>query len=157
MHRVVLALDIGTSTGWAITRQPGRIESGRVMLRNGEREGERMHAFRRWLSETMTRVGDIDFVTWEDAFRQPGIATQVHHRLVGVLLEFCERNRIGYLKVPTSTIKKFATGSGRADKPAMIAAAQAAGFRIRTDAHDEADALHLLRYVLANGVIEAAA
>jgi len=152
MNRTILALDIGTSCGWACQRRSGSIESGRVQLPKGEREGVRVHAFRNFLADVLTRAGDIDFVAWEHAFHQLGEANQVHHRLVGVLLDFCERNRIGYLSVPTSTLKKFATGSGRADKLAMIEAARRAGFNVAS--HDEADALHVLRLVLARGLIE---
>lgn len=143
--RVVLALDIGTALGWAVQLSDGRIQSGRLELPKGSRQGVRLHAFRVWLVDQLTRLGDIDTVIWEHAFRQPGAANEVHHNLVGVLLDFCERNRIiDYHCVDVSALKSFATGNGNADKAAMVAAARALGFR--PGSHDEADAIHMLRY-----------
>jgi hypothetical protein len=44
------------------------------------------------------------------------------------------------------TVKKHATGSGNAGKPAMIAAARARGFNLTDD--NEADALAILLWAL---------
>lgn len=145
MNRIVLALDIGTNMGWACQLADGRIQSGGFTLPKGKRQGERLHAFRVWLVDQLTRLGGIDTIVWEHAFAQPGMANEVHHNLVGVLLDFAERNRItDYHSVDVKALKSFATGNGNADKDAMVGAANALGFRPRT--HDEADALHLLRY-----------
>ena len=147
-HRIVLALDIGTALGWAAQRADGSVVSGRVELPKGQRQGVRLHAFRVWLVDQLTRIGDIDTIIWEHAFRQPGAANEVHHNLVGVLLDFAERNRItDYHSVDVKALKGFATGNGNADKDAMVAAARAAGYPVRS--HDEADAVHLLRYEIS--------
>ncbi|MBP2290747.1 hypothetical protein [Azospirillum rugosum] len=146
--RIVLALDVGTSLGWAVQRASGRIESGRHTLPTGKRQGERLHAFRLWLADILTRLGHIDTIIWEHAFRQPGNANEVHHNLVGVLLDFAERNRItDYHSVDVKALKGYAAGNGNADKDAMVAAARAAGYPVRS--HDEADAVHLLRYEIS--------
>lgn len=144
---IVLALDLATVSGFAIY-QDGKINSGRVRIHPGNRQGVRLHAFRKWLAEKMNQIGDIDFVVWEHAFCQPGKANEIHHNMVGVLLDWCEQHRIGYARVGVTTIKKFATGNGRAQKGVMIEAAAREGFRVIDD--NEADAIHLLRYVLQN-------
>lgn len=144
MNRIVLALDIGTNMGWACQLADGRIQSGGFTLPKGKRQGERLHAFRVWLVEQMTKWGGLDAIVWEHAHQQPGNANEVHHNLVGVLLDFCERNRVEYHGVEVATLKAFATGRGTADKDAMVGAARALGYRPGT--HDEADAIHLLRY-----------
>lgn len=155
-HRIVLALDIGTSLGWAYQRADGQVRSGCYQLPTGQRQGVRLHAFRVWLVEQLTRLGgEIDTVIWEHAFAQPGVAGEVHHNLVGVLLDFCERNRItDYHSVEVGTLKGFAlagrarkAGTDRADKEDMIQAARAAGYPVK--GHDEADAVHLLRYEIS--------
>lgn len=147
-HRIVLALDVGTALGWAVQRADGSVESGQVELSKGNRQGVRLHAFRVWLVDQLTRLGEIDTIIWEHAFRQPGAANEVHHNLVGVLLDFAERNRIiDYHSVDVKALKGFATGNGNADKAAMVAAARAAGYPVRS--HDEADAVHLLRYEIS--------
>lgn len=138
----VLALDLATVTGWAISRTGMAIQSGRLTMIAGGRQGQRLKRFHTFLVDIKNRSGGIDFVTWEDAWCQPGIANQVHHNLVGVLLNWCEHHGIGYKKIAVATIKKHATGSGRAKKPDMIAAARAKGFNVIDD--NEADALHLL-------------
>ena len=51
-------------------------------------------------------------------------------------------------KKPVGTIKKFATGNGRAGKPLIIAAARSWGFEPADD--NEADALALLHYLKVN-------
>lgn len=148
-HRIVLALDIGTSLGWAYQRADGQVRSGCYQLPTGQRQGVRLHAFRVWLVEQLTRLGgEIDTVIWEHAHQQMGAANEVHHNLVGVLLDFAERNRVtDYHSVEVGTLKAFATGSGAADKPAMVKAARAAGYPVT--GHDEADAVHLLRYEIS--------
>ena len=54
---------------------------------------------------------------------------------------------IPYVEVPPSSLKRFATGSGNADKERMVRAAQQQGATPRND--DEADAFHLRRMALA--------
>ena len=53
---------------------------------------------------------------------------------------------MSYQGVPVGTIKKFLTGQGNANKPAMIAAAQTRGFSPADD--NEADAIAILLWVL---------
>lgn len=147
----ILALDIGTATGWAYSGS-GRIQHGTIKLSGGEHPGARMAALHSWLTEASATFGGLDFLVWEDAFRQPGRANAIHHRLVGAMLRWAHHHRVGVMPVGVSAIKKWATGSGAADKTAMIAAARSAGFDPEDD--NAADAINLLRYVLAESVID---
>lgn len=145
---VVLALDIATHTGWAALRSDGSIETGTTTLKADDHPGARMACLRSWLTETENRLGGVDFIAWEDAFRQPGKAGAIHHRLVGAMLAWAHHHEIGVLPVAVSTIKRHATGRGNASKAEMIEAAEAAGYRVVDD--NAADALHLLRLVLSS-------
>ena len=75
-------------------------------------------------------------------------AAHVYGGLMATLTAWCEHHSIAYEGIPVGTIKKFATGRGNAGKPEMIDAAVTAGFRPKDD--NEADAIHLLRYVLSS-------
>lgn len=144
---VVLSLDLGTKSGWAASRN-GAIVSGVAVFPAGEHPGERPAAFKSWLTEQKAALGTIDFLVFEDAFRQPGKAAAVFQQFVGVLLAWTYHHGIGVMPVGVSAIKKFATTKGNADKDAMVAAARSAGFNPSDD--NEADAINLLRFVLAN-------
>lgn len=143
---VVLSLDVATLTGWAVMRSDRSIRSGRVRLPKGERQGERLHAFRKWLTTKKAEIGHIDFVVYENAAFQRGAANEVFHNLIGVLLDWCEHHLIGYAKINPTSIKTFATGKGNADKAAMLQAAAERGYQCIDD--NEADAILLLLFVV---------
>ena len=60
-HRPVLALDLGTTTGWALRDADGLITSGTVSLRPGRFDGGGMRylRFANWLAEIdrLTEIG----------------------------------------------------------------------------------------------------
>lgn len=143
----VLALDIATRTGWAVLREGGKVETGTVLLQSGPHPGARMRYLRQWLTGAKARLGGVDFLVWEDAFRQPGKAGALHQRLVGAMLAWADHHDIGVLAVGVSEIKMFAAGKGNATKAEMIAAAEAAGYQVVDD--NAADALHALRLVMS--------
>lgn len=147
----MLALDLGTKCGWALLRADGQVESGRVDFSPKATEGEglRFLKFRAWLHETKRRVeaaGEtlvmvryeiINFVMDGQAY-----AAHVWGAFWGHLLAWCEHHGIACRGVQPSTIKKAATGSGRASKPEVAAAMRKRGYPSAT--LDEADALALL-------------
>ena len=61
---ILLSLDLGTSTGWAIRNEYGRIVSGTASFkpRRFEGGGMRYLRFERWLNETRNVSGHIDDV-----------------------------------------------------------------------------------------------
>lgn len=140
-----LALDLGTNTGWATTRD-GVTVSGTTSFRVGRYEGGGMRylRFQRWLDE-MARHG-LDSIWFEEVRRHAGTdAAHVYGGLLATLTAWCEHRGIPYSGVPVGSIKKHATGKGNANKDLMIAAAVARGFNPCDD--NEADALALLHMV----------
>jgi hypothetical protein len=143
----VLALDLGTSTGWALASVDGPIVSGVESFKPGRFEGGGMRflRFKRWLTEI--KGGGLSAIYFEEVRNHAGVdAAHCYGGFLGVLTAWCEAHGVPYAGVPVSTIKKHATGKGNADKAAMIAAARARGFAPTSD--DEADALLLLDFAL---------
>ena len=141
----VLALDLGTATGFALRTRDDHITSGTMTFRSGRFEGGGMRylRFHGWLREMLDLAGPIDRIVFEEVRRHMGTdAAHVFGGLLATLTSWAELNSIPYEGVPVGTIKRFATGKGNADKAAVIAAMQARGFRPADD--NEADALALL-------------
>lgn len=136
MKARTLALDLGTSCGWAMRTVDGSITSGTAVFRPGLYEGGGMRylRFRGWLEEVHAAAG-VD-------------ASHVYRWLLGILTSWAEHQAIPYAGVPVGTIKKHATGKGNADKAAMVEAMRARGFQPGDD--NEADALALLSWAEAN-------
>ena len=145
----LLALDLGTQTGWALRSRDGSIISGSESFRPGRFEGGGMRflRFKRWLTEIKQSVDGIDAVYFEEVRRHAGVdAAHAYGGFMAHLTAWCEHHQIPYQGVPVGTIKKAATGKGNAGKDAMIAAARARGFAPQDD--NEADALALLAWAV---------
>lgn len=149
----ILALDLGTTTGWAMRVGAGGypIVSGTASFKPGRYEGGGMRflRFTRWLSEFVVGANPVDVtaIYFEEVRRHQGVdAAHVYGGLLATLTAFCEERKIPYAGIPVGTIKKHATGKGNASKDDMIAAARAQGFTPTDD--NEADAIALLRYAL---------
>lgn len=146
---IVLAIDLGTTTGWAMQGADGQIIHGIASFKPQRFEGGGMRylRFKRWLSEINTLAGDIHAVYFEEVRRHAGVdAAHVYGGLLATLTSWCEHHNIPYQGVPVGTIKRHATGQGNAGKDAVIAAMQALGHAVSDD--NEADALALLHWVL---------
>jgi Holliday junction resolvasome RuvABC endonuclease subunit len=137
----ILALDLGTHTGWA-TRSGGVVLSG-VQNFSGSRYdggGMRFLRFSRWLDEVGAEATEVVF---EEVRRHAGTdAAHIYGGFLALLTKWCEEYGIPYRGIPVPVIKKHATGKGNADKAAMIAAAIARGWAPADD--NEADALWIL-------------
>ena len=149
----ILALDLGTTTGWALRAPEGQIDHGFVSFKSQRFEGGGMRylRFRRWLTEmkaTVEGTQGLGAVYFEEVRRHMGVdAAHVYGGLLATLTAWCEHHQIPYQGVPVGTIKKFATGRGNASKDEMIAAMKARGHLPADD--NEADALALLHWALA--------
>ncbi|MCA3585586.1 MAG: hypothetical protein IM626_13575 [Phenylobacterium sp.] len=148
---VILALDLGTTTGWALPSM-GMITSGCLSLKSSRFDGGGMRylRFRRWLEHLQVDAGPIGAVYFEEVRRHVGTdAAHVYGGLLGQLTAWCEEHGIAYQGVPVGTIKAFATGRGNADKAAMIAAVKSRGFSPADD--NEADAIAILLWAIETG------
>lgn len=147
---VIVALDLGTKTGWAIL-QSGVITSGvqSFQPRRFDGGGMRFLRFRRWLDELRGETS-ITQVAFEEVRRHMGVdAAHVYGGLMGTLTAWCEQHGIPYEGVPVGSIKRHATGKGNADKFAMVAWAKSQGHAPADD--NEADALAILDLIRTRG------
>ena len=149
-HHAVLALDLGTTTGWALRGQDGGITSGTISFKPTRFEGGGMRflRFRGWLAEVAALSGGVARVVFEEVRAHAGTdAAHIYGGFLAHLSAWCEERSIAYQGVPVATIKAFVTGKGNANKAKMVAAIQARGFAPADD--NEADAIALLLWATA--------
>ena len=147
--RTILALDLGTTTGWALRGHDGLITSGTASFKPGRYDGGGMRylRFTNWLTEIDRLSGRIAAIYFEEVRRHIGTdAAHVFGGLLGVLTSWGELRGVPYQGVPVGTIKRHATGRGNANKQAMIAAARERGFSPADD--NEADAIAILLWAI---------
>ena len=148
----LLALDLGTTTGFALRAPEGQIAHGFVSFKTQRFEGGGMRylRFRRWLTEMKATVASpqgIGAVYFEEIRRHLGVdAAHVYGGLLATLTAWCEHHQIPYQGVPVGTIKRHATGRGNASKQEVIDAMRALGHAVTDD--NEADALAILHWAL---------
>lgn len=151
----ILALDLGTQTGWALMGRDASITSGAESFKPQRFEGGGMRylRFKRWLTEVKQCADGIDLVVLEEVRRHAGVdAAHAYGGFLATLTAWCEHHQIPYQGVPVGTIKKHATGKGNAGKAEMIAAAKVRGFNPIDD--NESDALALLDWALTQGGVQ---
>jgi Holliday junction resolvasome RuvABC endonuclease subunit len=147
--RCILALDLGTTTGWALRTHEGLITSGTALFRPGRFDGGGMRylRFTNWLTEIDRLSGPIAAIWFEEVRAHKGVdASHVFGGLMATLTAWAELRGIPYSGTPVGTIKRHATGKGNAPKTAMIAAVRARGFSPADD--NEADAIAILLWAL---------
>jgi hypothetical protein len=145
----LLALDLGTTTGYALLDGQAII-SGSMSFKPQRFEGGGMRylRFKRWLDDVNDpgfgkQNGKITEIVFEEVRAHKGnAAAHAYGGFLASLTTWCEERNIPYTAVPVSHIKKFATGKGNAGKPAMIEAVTPWGYKPVDD--NEADAIALL-------------
>lgn len=120
----ILALDLGTRTGWACNCH-GRLESGVQVfdVKRGESPGMRFLRFNSWFIQWAQTDWRPELVVYEMPHHRGGAATEVTVGMSTRVLEFCAKNDIDHASVHSGTLKKFVTGSGKGDKSVMAKAA----------------------------------
>ena len=149
LGNAILALDLGSRTGWALLDRDGDISSGTEGFKPQRFEGGGMRylRFKRWLTELKQVVDGLDAVYFEEVRRHAGIdAAHAYGGFMAHLTAWCEHHQIPYQGVPVGTIKKHATGKGNASKDEMVAAARLRGHAPTDD--NEADALAILHWAI---------
>lgn len=139
----VLGLDIATHTGYYSTHESGTWDFTESMRRNNNKQHS---AFRETLIAFIEKYGIKRIVAEDVAVNQHFIDTRKLSEFRGILMEVCDTLD---LPEPTfvnpSTLKKWATGNGRATKTDMM---KTCIKRWKTSPVDdnEADATHLFMY-----------
>lgn len=149
MLRPILALDLGTTTGWALRGFDGLVTTGTASFKPGRYDGGGMRylRFTNWLTELDRLSGPVGTIWFEEVRRHAGTdAAHVYGGLMASLTSWAELRGIPYEGVPVGTIKRHATGKGNAPKQAMIDAARARGFNPADD--NEADAIAILHWAI---------
>lgn len=147
--KTILALDLGTTTGWALRGFDGLITSGTASFKPGRYDGGGMRylRFTNWVTEIDRLSGPVEAIYFEEVRRHLGTdAAHVYGGLLASLTSWAELRGVPYQGVPVGTIKRHATGHGNANKQAMIAAARARGYGPTDD--NEADAIAILHWAL---------
>lgn len=156
---LILTLDLGIKTGWAIHDQNGVITSGVSHIKTTRFEGGGMRylKFKKWLTELKSKYGEFEEIHFEEVRmhrsrnKQGKVtfnidAAHAYGGFVATLTAWCEHHQIPYAAVSVGQIKKHITGKGNANKAMVIKAVKAKGFNPADD--NEADALALLDLIL---------
>lgn len=144
----ILALDLGTKTGWAVSTAHSGIISGTHKNRTSAKDhkGVVWNRFYYFL-DAMNDRHQISLIVYEDVMNHAGVlAAHAYGGYLAILEKFAADKLITIEGVGVGTIKKHATGRGNAKKEEMIAAMTAKGYNPSDD--NEADALALLHLVL---------
>ena len=103
--------------------------------------------FRQFLNNLYDEHGEITHVYYEQVMHHSGIvAAHIYGGFYGILMYWCEALEIIYTGITPTSIKKFITGSGKADKDMVIQSVKKLGFSPKDD--NEADALALLHLAM---------
>jgi Holliday junction resolvasome RuvABC endonuclease subunit len=147
---IVVGIDPARVTGWAVFEDGQRVASGAWDLDHDieqktlktepedHRHGRRFAALHSMLVDLCAGF-EVDRIAYERVWAHRG-ARDAHHYggLRGVVCRFAFARGIACEGIAFTTVKKAATGNGRADKEQMLAAAQERWPLVET--HDEADA-----------------
>lgn len=144
----LLALDLGTTTGWASSTG----SSGLWDLRPSKHasHGRRYFHFKEKL---ITAIGlyKTTLIVYEEVRAHTAVdAAHCYGGFLATLQTICEERGLAYQGVPVGTIKKHATGKGNADKDMMFNAACLKFKGINVIDHNHADALWILDYAKEN-------
>ena len=140
----ILALDLGTTTGYALDNY-GKITSGVKNFKPSKFDsvGLKFMLFRQFILEQFIAKHSLDVVVFEAVnFGTTVYSSQVYGGFVATLCALCEECEINYAGIGVSTIKKFITGRGNANKKMVIASIKELGFKPKDD--NEADAIACL-------------
>jgi Holliday junction resolvasome RuvABC endonuclease subunit len=144
MSRTVLALDLGTTTGWALSSN-GEIQSGTISFKDTrfDSKDSRFTKFFRWLQNKKAHY-DIESIVYECVTMLPKSSASAHcyGGFMGAVQMFGDKYEIPYEGVPVGTIKKYISGKGNASKEDVIREVTLLGHQPKDD--NEADALALL-------------
>lgn len=141
----IIAFDLGRNMAWACNCY-GKMTTDHKLF-----EGERAHRqgeLMNFLGLMMPSPAECDAVVYETPFARGRDATRSLWGIAGIIEACATDAGLAVVDVAVPTIKKFATGHGKACKEEMIAAARKFGYKGSNE--HEADAVCLLKYAEAN-------
>lgn len=119
--REILALDMATKTGWAMSSASG-VED--FKKKPGDSRGMIFIRFEAWLNEIIT-LKKPELIVYERPHARGRAANEVLNGMLAFLVKVCAVHDIQYSDCPSTTLKMFATGKGNASKDAMMTAYKA--------------------------------
>ena len=144
-RKKILALDLGTKTGWAYYNGENIISGWwDLSLQRGDSQGMCFLYLESKLDIFLLTRSKPDIVIFERAHHRGGAATQKAIGFATRVLAWCAQNGIEHTDIHSGTLKKYATGSGRADKNKMIELAEKKWEDQEIETDDQADALWIL-------------
>ena len=143
----LLALDLGTSTGFCLNVEPLIFGHWDLRPHRYESGGMRYIRFRRKLEE-INEAYKIDLIAFEEVlFSRTTLAAHVYGGLVASLMVFCEESKIEYVGVPIGSWKRHLTGKGNCNKIQVLKTVREKyGLQLQT--FDEADAVGILFFAV---------
>lgn len=158
----ILALDLATQTGWALSAA-GITTSGSQSFhrytgsqsRPPDHVGQCYLNFQRWLRDRIS-TDKPDVIAFEEpmGYMKNAAATNLLHGFRAVVMLNAAYYGIRVQGYPQPTVKKFATGKGNAKKPEMVAWAMARFGKVKDE--NEADALAVLSLHLSQSAEQGA-
>ena len=145
----ILALDLGTTTGWALQPSDGPATSGTASFRPTRYDGGGMRFLRflNWLKQIRAYSGRIEAVYFEEVRAHAGTdAAHIYGGFLATLTAWCEQQVVPYQGVPVGVIKHFIAGRGNAGKDVVMDAVRGRGFHPADD--NEADAIAILLWAI---------
>lgn len=166
--RPLIALDMATATGWAVRKPDGTVLHGAKAFprARGETEGAQFMRFRAFVGSLLVMCdapGPRPLIAFERPHQRGGAATDLAAGWRAVVLEEQAKHGLEVMTVASSTLKKHATGCGkahagkikdakarRAEMKAAMKRAAARRWKLEhePESDDEADALCVLSWVL---------
>lgn len=163
---VVLGIDLGSKLGFAVGEGGRIIECGTIELskRAAQFRCSNETALWKFLRDKI-KARCVQTVAWENSVAAMsgsamgvrkgaqfgmGRSLVVHAGLESIVRVAAETSGVRVLDpVPNNTLKKFATGSGRAEKPDMVRSANMTyGLDLKDSESDAADACHVCAWAM---------
>jgi crossover junction endodeoxyribonuclease RuvC len=140
----ILALDMGSETGWALHQGSGSIATGVTKFLSTLNPGDRWLRFSAWLGSWH----GLDLIVYEEPFihfkHRSGLGVSYGFKTL-VELHAANHN-IRCVGIAPTVLKKWSTGHGNATKSQMLVFARSMKWEIEND--NEVDARWLLEYTL---------
>jgi crossover junction endodeoxyribonuclease RuvC len=144
---IILGIDPANITGWAII-DGDEITCGtwRLVVSSEEHPGDRLSRFVEQLRTIYCQTG-FEIISIEDSGFSSNNKTTVtmHEHLIGMATWFASQKSIRVIKCNISSVKKFISGKGNAEKYEVIAAVNR-HYGLRISDNNEADAIAIAKY-----------